>query len=104
MMAENPDEFRKHVQGFVAPSVAAINRLSANGMYFFDYGNAFLLQSKRAGADICRENGKFQLSVVCAGHYGTDVLRLRFRTVPLGLHTSGDPADLSKTDEIAARA
>jgi urocanate hydratase len=60
MMAENPDEFRKHVQASLCRQVAAINRLAANGMYFFDYGNAFLLQSKRAGADICKADGKFR--------------------------------------------
>jgi urocanate hydratase len=63
MMAENPDEFRKHVQASLCRQVAAINRLAANGMYFFDYGNAFLLQSKRAGADICTADGKFRFHV-----------------------------------------
>ena len=50
MMAEQPDEFRKRVEMSLRRQVAAINRLTDRGMYFFDYGNAFLLQSKRAGA------------------------------------------------------
>ena len=102
MMAENPDEFRKHVQASLRRQVAAINRLSAHGMYFFDYGNAFLLQSKRAGADICQENGKFRYP-----SYVQDIMGPMFFDYGFGpfrwVCTSGDPADLSKTDEIAAR-
>ncbi|MDE5954581.1 MAG: urocanate hydratase, partial [Duncaniella sp.] len=55
MMAENPEEFKRHVQESLRRQVNAINRLTANGMYFFDYGNAFLLESSRAGADIMKE-------------------------------------------------
>lgn len=102
MMAENPDEFRKHVQASLCRQVAAINRLAANGMYFFDYGNAFLLQSKRAGADICTEDGKFRYP-----SYVQDIMGPMFFDYGFGpfrwVCTSGDPADLAKTDEIAAR-
>ena len=52
MMAENPELFKEKVQASLRRHVAAINKLTAKGMYFFDYGNAFLLQSSRAGADI----------------------------------------------------
>ena len=101
MMAENPDEFRKHVQASLRRQVAAINRLSANGMYFFDYGNAFLLQSKRAGADICLENGKFRYP-----SYVQDIMGPMFFDYGFGpfrwVCTSGLAADLAKTDEIAA--
>ena len=102
MMAENPDEFRKHVQASLCRQVAAINRLTANGMYFFDYGNAFLLQSKRAGADICLDNGKFRYP-----SYVQDIMGPMFFDYGFGpfrwVCTSGSPADLAKTDEIAAR-
>ena len=102
MMAENPDEFRKHVQASLCRQVAAINRLAANGMYFFDYGNAFLLQSKRAGADICTADGKFRYP-----SYVQDIMGPMFFDYGFGpfrwVCTSGDPADLAKTDEIAAR-
>lgn len=102
MMAENPDEFRKHVQASLCRQVAAINRLAANGMYFFDYGNAFLLQSKRAGADICLDNGKFRYP-----SYVQDIMGPMFFDYGFGpfrwVCTSGSPADLAKTDEIAAR-
>ena len=102
MMAENPDEFRKHVQASLCRQVAAINRLAANGMYFFDYGNAFLLQSKRAGADICLNNGKFRYP-----SYVQDIMGPMFFDYGFGpfrwVCTSGSPADLAKTDEIAAR-
>ena len=101
MMAENPDEFRKHVQASLRRQVAAINRLSANGMYFFYYGNAFLLQSKRAGADICLKNGKFRYP-----SYVQDIMGPMFFDYGFGpfrwVCTSGLAADLAKTDEIAA--
>lgn len=101
MMAENPDEFRKHVQSSLCRQVAAINRLAADGMYFFDYGNAFLLQAKRAGADICEANGKFRYP-----SYVQDIMGPMFFDYGFGpfrwVCTSGNPADLAKTDEIAA--
>ena len=102
MMAENPDEFRKHVQASLCRQVAAINRLAANGMYFFDYGNAFLLQSKRAGADICTEAGKFRYPAYVQHSIGPKFCDYGFGPFRW-VCTSGDPADLAKTDEIAAR-
>ena len=101
MMAERPDEFRQHVQASLRRQVDAINRLAAKGMYFFDYGNAFLLQSKRAGADICSEDGTFRYP-----SYVQDIMGPMFFDYGFGpfrwVCTSGDPADLAKTDEIAA--
>ena len=101
MMADNPDEFRKHVQASLRRQVAAINRLAESGMYFFDYGNAFLLQSKRAGADICQENGKFRYP-----SYVQDIMGPMFFDYGFGpfrwVCTSGSTADHAKTDEIAA--
>ena len=52
MMAEKPELFKEKVQESLRRHVAAVNKLTAKGMYFFDYGNAFLLESSRAGADI----------------------------------------------------
>ena len=70
-------------------------------MYFFDYGNAFLLQSKRAGADICLKNGKFRYP-----SYVQDIMGPMFFDYGFGpfrwVCTSGLTADLAKTDEIAA--
>ena len=60
MMAEEPELFKKKVQESLRRHAAAVNRLAAKGMYFFDYGNAFLLEASRAGADIIREDGKFR--------------------------------------------
>ncbi len=59
MMAKEPELFKEKVQETLRRHVTAINKLTANGMYFFDYGNAFLLESSRAGADILKENGDF---------------------------------------------
>jgi len=56
MMAEKPDEFKKHVQETLRRHAAAVNKHAAKGMYFFDYGNAFLLESSRAGADVMASN------------------------------------------------
>ena len=60
MMAENPEEFKKHVQESLRRQIAAINKLTEKGMYFFDYGNAFLLESSRAGANVVKEDGSFK--------------------------------------------
>jgi urocanate hydratase len=60
MMAENPAEFKKYVQESLRRQVAAINKMTEQGTYFFDYGNAFLLESSRAGADIMKEDGSFK--------------------------------------------
>lgn len=57
LMSENPDEFKKHVQASLRRQVDAINKHAAQGMYFFDYGNAFLLEASRAGADVMKPDG-----------------------------------------------
>lgn len=57
MMAHSPEKFKEAVQASLRRQVDAINKLTAAGMYFFDYGNAFLLESSRAGADIMAPNG-----------------------------------------------
>lgn len=60
MMAYEPEKFKVKVKETLRRHVDAINKLTAKGMYFFDYGNAFLLESGRAGADIMKENGDFK--------------------------------------------
>lgn len=101
MMAEEPKKFKEKVQESLRRQVAAINKLTANGMYFFDYGNAFLLESSRAGADIMGENGKFRYP-----SYVQDIMGPMFFDYGFGpfrwVCTSGDPKDLETTDRIAA--
>ena len=101
MMAEQPELFRERVQESLRRQVAAINRLTDAGMYFFDYGNAFLLQSQRAGADIMAENGKFRYP-----SYVQDIMGPMFFDYGFGpfrwVCTSGNPEDLATTDRIAA--
>ena len=101
LMAEEPEKFRELVQESLRRQVAAINRLTEKGMYFFDYGNAFLLQSKRAGADIVLPDGKFRYP-----SYVQDIMGPMFFDYGFGpfrwVCTSGDPKDLETTDRIAA--
>ncbi len=101
MMAHNPDGFREKVQESLRRQVTAINKHAARGTYFFDYGNAFLLESSRAGADIMAENGKdFRYP-----SYVQDILGPMCFDYGFGpfrwVCTSGDPGDLKKTDAIA---
>ena len=58
LMVKDPETFKQRVQGTLRRHVTAVNTLAARGMYFFDYGNAFLLESKRAGAEIGGSNGE----------------------------------------------
>jgi len=101
MMAEEPELFKQKVQESLRRQVAAINKLTAKGMYFFDYGNAFLLESSRAGADVLREDGKFRYP-----SYVQDIMGPMFFDYGFGpfrwVCTSGDPKDLETTDRIAA--
>ena len=100
MMAEKPDEFKNHVQESLKRQVDAINKLSANGMYFFDYGNAFLLESSRAGADILKDDGKFKYP-----SYVQDIMGPMCFDYGFGpfrwVCTSSKPEDLDTTDKIA---
>lgn len=100
MMAENPELFRERVQASLRRQVAAINKLTERGMYFFDYGNAFLLQSERAGADIMAADGKFRYP-----SYVQDIMGPMFFDYGFGpfrwVCTSGKPGDLAVTDRLA---
>jgi len=62
MMTEDPTKFKECVQESLRRQVAAINKLSVGGLYFWDYGNAFLLESKRAGADVLDPNDPTKFS------------------------------------------
>ena len=101
MMAEEPQRFHEHVQESLRRQVAAINRLADAGMYFFDYGNAFLLESSRAGADVMREDGSFRYP-----SYVQDIMGPMFFDYGFGpfrwVCTSGRPEDLEMTDRLAA--
>ena len=101
MMAEDPDKFKEAVKESLRRQVEAINRLTARGMYFFDYGNAFLLEASRAGADVLNDDGTFRYP-----SYVQDIMGPRFFDYGFGpfrwVCTSCDPEDLRKTDEIAA--
>ena len=101
LMRSNPEAFRQKVKASLKRQVEAINRHTAKGTYFFDYGNAFLLEASRAGADIMASNGinfKYPsyvqeiLGPLCFD-YGFGPFRW--------VCTSGDPKDLQLTDDLA---
>ena len=100
MIKENPEKFKKEVQRSLVRHVEAIDRLCQNGMYFFDYGNAFLLESSRAKANILDENGDFKYP-----SYVQDIMGPMCFDYGFGpfrwVCSSNDPKDLQKTDEIA---
>lgn len=101
MMAERPLEFKEMVYESLHRQVNAINKLSENGMYFWDYGNAFLLEASRAGAQIFGADGGFRYP-----SYVQDIMGPLFFDYGFGpfrwVCTSGKAADLEKTDQIAA--
>ncbi len=101
MMAEKPEEFKEAVRESLRRQVAAINTLAERGMYFFDYGNAFLLESSRAGADIMAADGKtFRYP-----SYVQAIMGPRFFDYGFGpfrwVCTSCKPEDLAESDRIA---
>lgn len=100
MMAEEPERFRETVRASLRRHVAAINELAAKGMYFFDYGNAFLLESSRAGADILKADGTFRYP-----SYVQDIMGPLYFDYGFGpfrwVCMSERPEDLAKSDEIA---
>ena len=100
MMAEEPELFKEKVQASLRRQVAAINKLTAKGMYFFDYGNAFLLMSSRAGADIMKDAQHFRYP-----SYVQDIMGPMFFDYGFGPFrwacTSCLPTDLELTDQLA---
>ena len=101
MMAEEPARFRECVQESLRRQVDAINKLTARGMYFFDYGNAFLLEASRAGAAVMGEGGRFRHP-----SYVQDIMGPMFFDYGFGpfrwVCTSGKTEDLELTDRLAA--
>lgn len=103
MMAEEPERFAEAVDESLRRQVKAINTIAERGMYFFDYGNAFLLKSSQAGADIMASDGsdRFRYS-----SYVQDIMGPLFFDYGFGpfrwVCTSGDPEDLALTDRLAA--
>ncbi len=101
MMAAEPEKFKECVRASLRRHAAAIGRLADRGMYFFDYGNAFLLEASRAGADILLPDGKFRYP-----SYVQDIMGPMFFDSGFGpfrwVCMSQDPADLALTDELAA--
>ncbi|MFP4557161.1 MAG: urocanate hydratase [Bacteroidales bacterium] len=100
LMAKNPEQFKEKVYESLRRHVKAINSLTERGMYFFDYGNAFLLEASRAGADIMNSNGNFRYP-----SYVQDIMGPMFFDYGFGpfrwVCTSSNPKDLEKTDRIA---
>ena len=100
MMVNNPDQFKTEVQKTLVRHTNAINTLSKRGMYFFDYGNAFLLEAKRAGADILNEKGDFKYP-----SYVQDIMGPMCFDYGFGpfrwICTSNEAKDLAITDRIS---
>lgn len=102
MMADNPELFREKVHASLRRQADAINKHTAKGTYFFDYGNAFLLEASRAGADVMAANGiDFKYP-----SYVQDIMGPMCFDYGFGpfrwVCASGKPEDLAKTDAIAA--
>ena len=101
LMAEEPEKFKEAVQSTLRRHATAINKLCAQGMYFFDYGNAFLLEASRAGADIVKADGTFIYP-----SYVQDIMGPLFFDYGFGPYrwvcTSSKPEDLAETDRLAA--
>lgn len=101
LISKDPERFKALVRESLRRQVAAINSLAAGGMYFWDYGNAFLLESGRAGADVMLPNGSFRYP-----SYVQDIMGPLFFDFGFGpfrwVCCSNDPEDLEKTDRIAA--
>ena len=101
MMVRDPDGFRTRVQESLRRHVAAVNAMAARGMSFWDYGNAFLLEASRAGADVVKPDGSFKYP-----SYVEDIMGPMCFDYGFGpfrwVCTSGLPEDLAETDRIAA--
>ena len=103
MMANNPELFKEKVQESLRRQAASINNHTAKGTYFFDYGNAFLLEASRAGADIMADNGiDFKYPSYVQDIMGPMCFDFGFGPFRW-VCTSGKPEDLEKTDAIACQ-
>lgn len=101
MMVKDPEQFKKEVYRSLRRQVDAINKITERGMYFFDYGNAFLLESQRAEADILKSNGNFKYP-----SYVQDIMGPMYFDYGFGpfrwVCTSSNSGDLRVTDKIAS--
>ncbi len=101
LMSKEPEKFKKLVQDSLIRQVNAINKLTSDGMYFFDYGNAFLLESSRAGANVMAENGiDFKYPSYVQDIMGPMCFDFGFGPFRW-VCTSSKPEDLEMTDNIA---
>jgi urocanate hydratase len=102
MMISDPENFRKAVQKSLVRQVKAIQQMVENGMYFWDYGNAFLLEAGRSGADVFKPDGTYKYP-----SYVQDIMGPLFFDYGFGpfrwVCTSGNPEDLAVSDEIATK-
>ncbi|MBI4700046.1 MAG: urocanate hydratase [Deltaproteobacteria bacterium] len=102
MMVQDPERFRVEVQQSLCRQVLAINEMAGRGMSFWDYGNAFLLEAGRAGAQVCKPDGSFRYP-----SYVEDIMGPMCFDYGFGpfrwVCTSGRADDLGETDRIAAR-
>ena len=102
MLSEEPEKFQVEVQRTLREHAQYIANMCKKGMYFWDYGNAFLLEASRAGADILNPDGSFIYP-----SYVEDIMGPMCFDYGFGPYrwvcSSGNPEDLAKTDEIAAR-
>ncbi|CAH1783441.1 unnamed protein product [Owenia fusiformis] len=104
LMHKDPTHFKNLVQESLCRHVSAINRLSERGMYFWDYGNAFLLEASRAGADVMKDGATSDTEFRYPSyvqHIMGDIFSLGFGPFRW-VCTSGEAEDLERTDEIAA--
>jgi urocanate hydratase len=105
MMADEPERFHEEVYKSLKRHTAAVNSLSEQGMYFFDYGNAFLLEASRSGADVIKQSTGAEMEFRYPS-YVQDILGPLCFDYGFGpfrwVCCSGDPADLDTTDRLAA--
>ncbi len=101
MMARDPEGFKEEVHKSLRRHVQAVNGLTEKGMYFWDYGNAFLLESGRAGAEVFSEDGSYRYQSYVQAIMGPLFFDYGFGPFRW-VCTSSDPAELSLTDQIAA--
>ena len=102
MMVEEPEKFAAFVRRSLIRQVMAINRMAERGMYFWDYGNAFLLEAGRAGAEVFKEDGKYRYPSYVQDIMGPICFDYGFGPFRW-VCTSGDHHDLQATDKIAAK-
>ncbi|MCU0351461.1 MAG: urocanate hydratase [Flavobacterium sp.] len=104
MMANEPERFKEEVKKTLRRHAAAINKHTAKGTYFFDYGNAFLLESSRAGADVMNDHPELGREFKYPS-YVQDIMGPMCFDYGFGpfrwVCASGNPEDLAKTDKIA---